>query len=164
MAKIAREYNPGELVVYLWVPGEPIAQPRRWQVTNKKTGEAHSIEAPARHKVLPWKDSLRHHAAAAMAGRPPVDVPLRLNVQLLMPRPEKLRKPSLMDQVIPHTKRPDADNCLKAIQDALTHIVWTDDDRISTVFVRKRYVRCTEAPGVLIQVFHDRIPWCSPPQ
>lgn len=159
MHQLQRGLAPGELVCRFFVPGEPIAQPRRWVVKNKKTGEVHDIEAPTRHPVLAWKDALRHVASHAMEGHPPVDSAIRLNVLLLMPRPTALRKAALADQYISHTKRPDAENCLKAIQDALTMIVWVDDSRVSTVFLRKRYTRGTESPGVLIDIFIDKIPW-----
>jgi Holliday junction resolvase RusA-like endonuclease len=43
------------------------------------------------------------------------------------------------DMARPHAQRPDCDNVGKLALDALTGIVWTDDDQVSDLTVLKRW-------------------------
>lgn len=47
------------------------------------------------------------------------------------------------------TKKPDADNVIKAIFDALNGVVWHDDTRVVDMVVRKRYAA---VPGVTKEI------------
>jgi Holliday junction resolvase RusA-like endonuclease len=38
-----------------------------------------------------------------------------------------------------HTKKPDVDNCVKSVLDALNGIVWEDDAQIVSLLARKEY-------------------------
>jgi Holliday junction resolvase RusA-like endonuclease len=57
-----------------------------------------------------------------------------------------------------HTQRPDADNLLKAVQDALgsfrkrVPLVWADDSQIVSVDARKRWCALGEESGALIRI------------
>ena len=44
-----------------------------------------------------------------------------------------------MDGVIPPTKKPDADNVVKIICDALNDVAWADDAQITVLHFEKRY-------------------------
>lgn len=39
-----------------------------------------------------------------------------------------------------HTKKPDVDNCVKAVLDAMNGIVWIDDAQIVSLLARKEYL------------------------
>lgn len=47
------------------------------------------------------------------------------------------------------TKKPDADNVLKAVFDGMNGVVWVDDVQACGVVLRKRYA---ETPGVTVVV------------
>lgn len=52
-----------------------------------------------------------------------------------------------------HTAKPDADNCAKAVCDALTQIgVWRDDAQVARMTAEKRYVCGDERPGCAVLV------------
>lgn len=48
-----------------------------------------------------------------------------------------------------HEKKPDLDNMIKAVKDALKGIVWRDDSQVCSLYASKKY---REAPGILIVV------------
>lgn len=52
----------------------------------------------------------------------------------------KKKKEHLIDYELP-TKKPDADNIIKVVMDALNGLAYTDDSQIVNVFIRKRYGR-----------------------
>lgn len=152
---LAQDLRSDDLVCAFFVPGEIIGQPRATPVKRGKFVQM--IQAPSRHGIHGWKDALRSDAKAAMAGKPPVDHPVHLEVLMVIARKPtgvESRKKNL-ELVIPHTKKPDADNALKAIQDAFSSIVWIDDRCISSVWVHKRYTMPNEGPGAHIIVTHD---------
>src|SRR3989304_3260779 len=68
-------------------------------------------------------------AGAPCTARPPhaplVEVPLAMALTFHLPRPRSLPK-----RITEHTKRPDLDNLVKAIKDALRGIVYHDDAQI----------------------------------
>lgn len=150
---------PGRhLVLSLQVAGLVVAQPRH-RMANRG-GKLIAIEAYTKHPIHAWKDSLRFAAQNAMLGRPPVDFALRLEALFLLPRPKAmLAKKKLATVLVPVTRRPDVDNMIKAVFDSLNLIVWVDDSQISTAFIRKRYVLPAEQPGVILQVWREKIPW-----
>jgi Holliday junction resolvase RusA-like endonuclease len=89
-----------------------------------------------------WKRTV---TAQVLEVRPatPVDGPLTLWLRFYLPRPRTLPK-----KVRHHTKRPDLDNIVKAVKDALRGIVYRDDAQIIELLARKQY----GVPGVDILV------------
>ena len=51
----------------------------------------------------------------------------------------KAKKQAAMIGEIQHTGKPDADNVLKTVGDALNGIVWKDDSQIVSASINKRY-------------------------
>ena len=55
---------------------------------------------------------------------------------------------------IPHTAKPDADNVVKAVMDALTQIgMWRDDALICEQQVTKDYASKSGSTGAVIQIY-----------
>ena len=75
----------------------------------------------------------------------PLDRPLSIAVKLFFSIPKNLdtkKNAAVLDaDLMPHTKKPDADNCLKTVCDALNGVLWRDDSVISAVHIEKRYSR-----------------------
>lgn len=81
-------------------------------------------------------------ACAVEAGATCVDHPLRLRMAITTPIPKswsKREKAAALDGTRLPTGKPDLDNCLKLVADALNGIAWADDKQIVTVEASKRY-------------------------
>lgn len=79
-------------------------------------------------------------------------------IDLYFPIPEsysKSKKRRIADGEIKHTKRPDVDNCAKAILDALNEVAYKDDSQIVESRITKHYAIDgeTRAEVVLEEVF-----------
>ena len=61
----------------------------------------------------------------------------------------KNKKEKMLAGIIRPTKKPDMDNCLKAIADALNDVAYKDDTQIVDCQVRKFY---SEKPRVVIKI------------
>jgi Holliday junction resolvase RusA-like endonuclease len=87
-----------------------------------------------------------------MRGRQPTGNPLALLVHIFRPIPEswsKKDKAMARDGAILPTSRPDGDNYLKLVQDALNEVVYADDSQIIDARVIKRY---DESPAMRIEI------------
>ena len=51
----------------------------------------------------------------------------------------KKRKADMLENIIKHTVKPDCDNLVKAILDALNGVAWYDDAQIVDLQVKKEY-------------------------
>jgi Holliday junction resolvase RusA-like endonuclease len=51
-----------------------------------------------------------------------------------------------------HEKKPDLDNLLKALKDALTGLAWRDDSQVCQCYCEKRYANHDEQPHATITV------------
>lgn len=132
-------------VITIELMGEPRGKGRPRFV--RATGHAYT---PA--ETRKYEDALRYAAGEAMAGRPPLDGPVDLKVNVHLPVPQswsgKRRREALAGVIWP-TKRPDSDNYLKAAEDALNMIVFRDDSQVVHIEVEKRY---SDRPRLTIEV------------
>lgn len=133
------------------VPGPPIAQPRHKIATSMtKTGRAavHKYlpkpKAGGEHPVLAYKQAVRVAAMVACRGRLTVG-PVKLRVEFVMPRPQRCKGHW-------HAKKPDIDNMLKAVKDALRNIAFVDDAQVAAAEMTKRYCGPGETPCTWIEV------------
>ncbi len=80
-------------------------------------------------------------------------VPIRMTITFYLPRPQGHygKKGLLPSAPEHHTKRPDATKLLRAIEDALTGIIWHDDSQIVHQHVHKLYTDATPGAGVFIE-------------
>lgn len=144
-----------ELIVQLFAAGRVVPQPR---ASEGKQGVR--IMAPAKHSIHGWRQTLKMLAQQQMMGRVPVTGPVRLEALFLFPRPKRLQKPhNINDVVLCDNDKGDWDNIGKAVSDAFNMVVWMDDCQVTTSFIRRRFAQMNEAPGVVVRVWRDRIPW-----
>lgn len=124
------------MIVQFTVFGEPVAQGRPKFSTAGGFPKAYD---PA--KSRDYKDYVRL-AAAEHAPKVPLEGPLGmvLTVYRSTPKSFSKRKASLAEvgEITPTTK-PDVDNYLKGVKDALKGIIWRDDSQVVEVYARKRY-------------------------
>lgn len=84
-----------------------------------------------------------------------MDAPIRLRVRFVMPRPKAhYKKDGTLKPNAPvfHIKDPDTTKLLRALEDALTGIVWWDDNRVCQQFAEKFYVGEGEVIGAHITI------------
>lgn len=125
----------------LCVPGQPEGKARARTVRNRSTGAVHSF-TPQR-TVLAEGEVRRHWEAA---GQPRIDGPVALHLTLVIERPrghyrsdgetlstEGQRHPR------PDRQKPDVDNALKLVMDALNKRAWSDDVRVVSASVRREW-------------------------
>lgn len=93
---------------------------------------------------------VRHFASQAMRGRKLLEGPLSLTIEINIKTPaswSKKRKAAAFHVV----GRPDLDNVIKLIGDALNGIVWRDDSQISHIDIA-RYYNAPERISVCVGV------------
>lgn len=119
------------------VPGKPIAKGRPKATTIN--GRA-SMYTPA--KTVNYEARVALFGAQAMAGRPPLEGPVSLVVTAYFAPPKSWSKKRLAansNEAEWVTKKPDGDNILKAVSDALNGVCWLDDAQIADVRCIKLY-------------------------
>lgn len=126
--------------------GDPVAQGRpRFAV---RAGHAIAYD-PA--KSRDYKSAVR---AAALEVRPKalLDGPLSMSICIYKSIPKsmsKLRRAKAIAQEIQPTTKPDIDNIVKGLCDALNKVLWYDDSQIVSLYVSKWY---SEQPRVEVSV------------
>jgi Holliday junction resolvase RusA-like endonuclease len=129
------------------VPGEPQGKGRAR--VGRVAGHARMF-TPA--KTLAYEGLIAHAAQQAMAGHPPLADACRLEVDVVCAVAAswsgRKRAQALAGAIRP-TKKPDADNVLKAVCDGMNGVVWRDDVQAVDVLLHKRY---GETPGVWVRV------------
>lgn len=131
------------------IPGKPVAKARprfarrgEFTVTyktDKETAEEGKFVLLARETM----------AKAGHQGPIPRGTPVKITCAFMFEIPasfSKKRRKALNGQL--HTKKPDLDNCIKFVKDALNRIAWEDDSQVCVYGpCVKRYA---EIPGTLI--------------
>lgn len=119
------------------VPGEP---------QGKGRARVGTIAGKARmftpEKTVAYEGLIALAAQEQMNGSPLITGPVMVEVIMHCPvRPswsKKKQTQALAGEIYP-TSKPDADNCLKAICDAMNKVVWIDDTQATDIHMRKRF-------------------------
>ena len=109
---------------------EPVGQPRHRISTLR--GHA-KMYLPCRHPVHAFKKAVRLAIGKPRKHSGPVEIV----VNAWFPRPKAKTWKTKPMPAYRHTRKPDADNVLKAVLDALNGVAWVDDAQIVTATVRK---------------------------
>jgi len=130
-----------------YVPGQPIAKGRPKFSTRGGFAKAYT---PA--KTVNYENLVRYAAAEAMQGAAPIPGPVHLWIHIGLQIPaswSKKRRGLAAEQMIAATKKPDADNVLKAVKDAINGVVFIDDAQVVSIGLLKEY---SEIPGVKVRI------------
>jgi Holliday junction resolvase RusA-like endonuclease len=133
------------------VVGEPKGQPRP-RAFARKMGDKFVARVYDDGTAEKWKSDI------AIAGRPhipaaPIEGPVRLDVDFVFPRPKYLMRAKDPAGEIPHTAKPDRDNCEKALLDALKTLgFFRDDSQVCAGEVTKWYAAKNGRPGARIMI------------
>lgn len=127
--------------IHLIIQGEPVAQgrPRAGKINRGRLHGQTVLYDPEKSKD--YKHYLKF-AASQQAPEKPLEGPLQLVVHIYRSIPKSFSKKKKAEaeagELRPTTK-PDADNYLKGISDALNKIIWQDDSQIVSATVEKWY-------------------------
>jgi Holliday junction resolvase RusA-like endonuclease len=128
--------------------GVPIGKGRPRAFATKK-----GIRTYTPDKTVEFEETLRYHMRREMGVDELFQLPCRVEIEARFPIPKSYSKASreIIDRggSLPHTVKPDADNVLKAVMDAMNGIVFEDDKLACDVRITKRYSR---KPGLTVYV------------
>ncbi len=136
-------------MIRFFAAGKPVAKARHRTGTSKKTGKSYRYTPK---NTVRYETYLADLAKMEMSGKNPTKAPIKLDLVLLFEIPKSWpswKREAAETRFIEHTTKPDADNVVKAIKDALNKVVWHDDAQVCQVSVTKVY---SDTPGVQIEV------------
>ena len=138
MAALLWLWRPISMIVKIVVDGAPVGKGR--PRFSRKTGATYTPEKTAAYECkVAWA------AQQEMRGKELLTGPLRLSISAFVEVPvsksKKFRIDALEGRELP-TKKPDGDNVLKGVMDALNKVVSVDDVQIVDFEFSKRY--CTK--------------------
>lgn len=139
---------PARAVTFV-VPGQPVAKGRARFAKRGNFVQTYTPEKTANYESL-----VKLCSGQAMAGHAPFAGPVILHLDVVMAIPSswsKKKQAAALAGDIAATKKPDADNVLKAIKDGMNGIVYVDDAQAVDIRVIKRY---GATPSVSVNV------WC----
>ncbi|MFM0630745.1 RusA family crossover junction endodeoxyribonuclease [Paraburkholderia xenovorans] len=127
------------------VPGTPVAKGRA-----KSKSRIANIDGQQRvvtrhytpEKTERYENLVRMAATQAMAGRQPFDGPIEMIVAIYLPIPQSWsnkKQEKARAGLVAATKKPDCSNVIKALEDGMNGVVYTDDSRITDGTQKKRY-------------------------
>ena len=139
----------------IFVPGTPRPQGSKRAIPSRKPG-GKPIMVEQVKGLADWRGDVRRVAMDQWGSRAPLDGPLAIDLLFLFVRPQSHHQgndrslPCRIDAPRFREKTPDASKLQRAVEDALTGIVYTDDARIARWQGEKTYT--TGQPGVEITI------------
>ena len=130
----------------IFIPGEPIAQPRVKVSTRGGFARAY---VDAKHPIHAYKQAIR--LAYVNAGGEVLEGPVSVRIVCWFERPKSHSK-KRRQHTEPKTTKPDLDNVGKAILDALNEIAYNDDGQVYRLTVEKWYVGPYDSIGTVLEV------------
>jgi Holliday junction resolvase RusA-like endonuclease len=125
------------------VPGQPVGKGRP-----KFARRGNFMTAYTPEKTASYENLVKVKAQEAMQERALVEGAVSVEIKLHVMIPEswskKKQQAAISHHVLP-TSKPDADNVIKGIFDALNGIVWRDDKQVVDLTVVKRYALTAQA-------------------
>jgi Holliday junction resolvase RusA-like endonuclease len=125
-------------MIEIRLDGDPVGKGRPRFV--RATGRTYTPE-----KTASFEARLGYAAQAVMRGTPLLDEALDMLIMLYMGVPaswsQKKRQQALTGIIYPTTK-PDIDNAIKLVMDALNRVVYVDDKCVVDIRAYKRYSDC----------------------
>lgn len=120
------------------VNGMPQGKSRARTVRNKYTSKVHSFTP---EKTQNYEDLIRW-AYKEAGGKYFGEQPLRIDITAYFPIPQsfsKTKRKQALIGVLKPTKKPDCDNILKVVLDALNGVAYHDDKQVTGVSCNKLY-------------------------
>ena len=143
-----------EQVEHINIASTPATAGSKRAFHNKKTGRTWITDDCTRGKE--WRATVRAAAERQRITRKLYSEPLALTVDFRLPRPKSHFRTGKCSNVLKpsapvlHSKRPDLTKLLRAIEDALTGVLWKDDSLIVFQVATKSYA---PLPGATVRVY-----------
>jgi len=130
----------GSVLYQLFVNGIPKPQPRPRVLRNGHVYNPKDADA--------WKGQVK--AAFLACRKDTITGAVRLTVRFSLPLPKAKKMKSGLPE--PHVKKPDTDNLLKAVMDAMTTAkVWVDDSQVYETFAGKYYTGRQTGAQIIVE-------------
>lgn len=145
--------GPAPAAILLHIEGVPAAQPRARAAVRGGFARMYTPDT-----AKGWKNRVY---LAAIQHRPekPWNGAVLLDIDFYLPRPAKLDKPGWPANRIRAVGKPDTDNMVKAVMDALTEAgIWSDDCRVCAGYAAKWYHEQGAAPGAVVHITFEEWP------
>lgn len=116
------------------VYGEPVAKGRP-----RFTRQGRTYTPKKTHD---YESEVAKAAKIAMGSQEPLETPVAVYVYVTFPIPQsysKKRSEACLSGSERHIKRPDLDNCVKAVTDGMNSVVYKDDSQITSIHATKVY-------------------------
>lgn len=144
-------------LIHFFVPGKPACAGSKKAFINPRTHKI--VVAHDDERTMPWRTNVQGHALLAMRDCKRIDSgPIQLAIVFLLERPKshfgtggnanKLKESAPRFVVT----KPDLTKIVRAIEDALTGICWTDDNQVVHHNTVKKYVSDMGIPGAEITI------------
>ena len=131
----------GQITIRFHVPGSVVP----WARAGRGGGFTFT-PAPQRDYMA----TIKQMASDAMLGKPPIDGPVTMKVVAVFPWPKSM---SARKRALPGAERkasrPDLDNLVKIVKDALNLVVYSDDAQIADLHAWKKL---GDRPGLTVEV------------
>lgn len=138
-------YRARQLIIDIRLPLEPVAKGR------PRFGRGGNVYTPTTTRQ--FELAVAQYAFDAMEGRVPVENAIEVQATFALKR-HKTKRYKKKKRVAYWSKtRPDLENYIKAILDAMDNIVYVDDGQVSRIVTEKYHVGGDEAPHIHIQVW-----------
>lgn len=139
-------------IVIKW-DGTPVAKGRArsfgFRKGNGKIGVGHYTP----DATVEFEARMKYAAHLAMQGRAPLDGPIVADIDFRFPLPASAKKAARLaveaGAMVPHIVKPDKDNLMKSLFDALNGVAVVDDKLIFSGLVTKRYAK---DPGITVNL------------
>lgn len=149
---------PIPLPVLFTVPGVPVPKGR------PRVTRAGITYTP--RETLNYEAQVRVAYAGKYPGREPIaaHIPLRLILRAFFPLPasvpKRLRQAVADGRAVYMPTRPDLDNLVKVVLDALNKVAWADDGQV--VLIQAVKLRTAEQPRLIVRI--DELPLVEEPR
>jgi Holliday junction resolvase RusA-like endonuclease len=132
--------------MYLLIPIEPMGAVRM-------TGRGKYIKKNAL-RYLAYKEQIQWEVKKQFRRKELLAGPIEVKITFFMPMPKSWSNKKKSNSVgTYHTKKPDTDNLVKGIFDALNKLVWQDDNLVAKVSAKKIYA---ENPRIKVEIWNLR--------
>lgn len=121
-------------MTYLIIPGLPVAQPRQRHALI--AGHVRNY-TPTASPVMAFKATVRLTWQQFCGDVQPLTGPVYIGVDFIFPMPQSRRKKKDAGRRMWCEVKPDADNLLKSLLDALNGLAFVDDKQVSMVRLAK---------------------------
>ncbi|UQD53323.1 RusA family crossover junction endodeoxyribonuclease [Bacillus methanolicus] len=129
-------------MIKLFIPVEPMGAVRM-------TGRGKFIK-PNAQRYLAYKELIQWHVKQQLKRQNTLTGALEVEIRFTMPIPESWSKKQRAAAIGEyHVKKPDADNLVKGVFDAMNKIAWKDDNQVAKITAIKIY---GENPGIEITI------------